>query len=107
MRERLDYAEYGGAPLLGVDGVAIVAHGSSGPQAIRNAIRVAHDSARLELGRQIVAAVQALPPVLAAEGRRRRRIWAQLRNRLASIRDGQDASDAPPGNESQPPPAQD
>jgi len=37
----LDYAEYGGAPLLGVNGVSIICHGKSPPKAIRNAIRVA------------------------------------------------------------------
>jgi glycerol-3-phosphate acyltransferase PlsX len=37
-RARLDYAEYGGAPLLGLDGVCIKAHGSSGSRAIRSAI---------------------------------------------------------------------
>jgi len=41
MRERLDPSEYGGAPLLGVNGVAIIAHGSSNARAIRNAIRAA------------------------------------------------------------------
>jgi glycerol-3-phosphate acyltransferase PlsX len=37
----LDYTEYGGAPLLGVNGVTIICHGGSPPRAIRNAIRVA------------------------------------------------------------------
>ena len=36
-----DYAEYGGAPLLGVNGACIIAHGASSPMAIRNAVRVA------------------------------------------------------------------
>lgn len=40
---KLDYAEYGGAPLLGVNGVAIVSHGQSTPKAIMNAIRVAYE----------------------------------------------------------------
>lgn len=39
--QHLDYAEYGGAPLLGVKGVAIICHGSSTPNAFKNAIRVA------------------------------------------------------------------
>jgi len=38
---QFDYAEYGGAPLLGVDGVVIIAHGSSSPKAIKNAVKVA------------------------------------------------------------------
>ena len=51
---RLDYSEYGGAPLLGIKGVAIVGHGASNANAIKNAIRVAkqfHESginARIE-----------------------------------------------------------
>ncbi len=40
----LDYSEYGGAPLLGVNGVSIICHGGSTPKAIRNAIRVAVQS---------------------------------------------------------------
>ncbi|MFQ5559741.1 MAG: phosphate acyltransferase PlsX [Nitrospinota bacterium] len=37
-KKRLDYSEYGGAPLLGVNGVCIIAHGSSSPKAFKNAI---------------------------------------------------------------------
>jgi glycerol-3-phosphate acyltransferase PlsX len=40
-RSQLDYAEYGGAPLLGIDGVCIICHGGSSAKAIKNAIRVA------------------------------------------------------------------
>lgn len=39
--EKLDYAEYGGAPLLGVNGVGIICHGSSSSKAIKNAIKLA------------------------------------------------------------------
>ncbi len=42
----LDYAEYGGAPLLGVNGVSIICHGESPPKAIRNAIGVAAQAVR-------------------------------------------------------------
>lgn len=41
---RLDYAEYGGAPLLGVEGVSVVAHGRSNAKAITNAVKVAGQS---------------------------------------------------------------
>jgi glycerol-3-phosphate acyltransferase PlsX len=41
VRTRLDYAEHGGAPLLGVDGVVIIGHGRSNARAIKNAVRVA------------------------------------------------------------------
>lgn len=41
LKKELDYAEYGGAPLLGVNGTAIISHGSSSARAIKNALRVA------------------------------------------------------------------
>jgi glycerol-3-phosphate acyltransferase PlsX len=42
----VDYAEYGGAPLLGINGVGMICHGGSNVKAIKNAIRFAHDYAR-------------------------------------------------------------
>jgi len=45
LRTRLDYREFGGGPLLGVNGIVIVAHGRSDAYAIRNAIRVAKQAA--------------------------------------------------------------
>jgi glycerol-3-phosphate acyltransferase PlsX len=41
-KARVDYSETGGAPLLGVKGVAIICHGRSNTKAIKNAIRIAH-----------------------------------------------------------------
>ncbi len=41
--KRVDYGEYGGAPLLGLNAVAIICHGRSSSKAVKNAIRVAHD----------------------------------------------------------------
>ncbi|MGQ9512549.1 phosphate acyltransferase PlsX [Thermodesulfitimonas sp.] len=55
LRRRLDYAEYGGAPLLGVNGVVVVAHGSSQARAIKNAIRVAVEAVRSGLVQTIGA----------------------------------------------------
>jgi glycerol-3-phosphate acyltransferase PlsX len=45
-KKRLDYTEYGGAPLLGVKGICIIGHGSSNANAIKNAVRVAAEAAR-------------------------------------------------------------
>ena len=45
LAKRLDVTEYGGAPLLGVNGCVIISHGSSNAKAIENAIRVANDFA--------------------------------------------------------------
>ncbi len=38
LKKQIDYAEYGGAPLLGIKGCSIVSHGSSNAKAIKNAI---------------------------------------------------------------------
>lgn len=57
----LDYAEYGGAPLLGVDGVAIVCHGTSTVNAIRNAIGVATAAVRSEMVVHIAGEMVAIP----------------------------------------------
>lgn len=44
LRKRMDYAEYGGAPLLGIDGVCVVGHGRSHSKAIVNAIKIAAET---------------------------------------------------------------
>ncbi len=49
LKQRLDYREFGGGPLLGVNGVVIIAHGRSDAYAIRNAIRVAKQAAEKNL----------------------------------------------------------
>ncbi|MCL5966488.1 MAG: phosphate acyltransferase PlsX [Deltaproteobacteria bacterium] len=46
VKRRLDYAEYGGAPLLGVKGGVVICHGSSGARAVKNGIRAAASLAR-------------------------------------------------------------
>lgn len=58
-KKRLDYSEYGGAPLLGIKGVAIVCHGSSNANAIKNAIRVAAEFANSGLNQTIEQEIQA------------------------------------------------
>ncbi|MFQ3582095.1 MAG: phosphate acyltransferase PlsX [Chloracidobacterium sp.] len=55
VRARFDYAEYGGAPLLGIRQPVIIGHGRSTPQAICNAIRVARDAHLRHLNHQIAA----------------------------------------------------
>ena len=52
-KKRVDYAEYGGAPLLGLRGVCIICHGRSDSNAIKNAIRVAADFASSNMNQRI------------------------------------------------------
>ena len=58
-KKRLDYTEYGGAPLLGVRGVCIVGHGSSNETAIMNGIRVTAEFAQARVNDAIETAMQA------------------------------------------------
>jgi glycerol-3-phosphate acyltransferase PlsX len=53
MRDRIDYREFGGAPLLGVNGVCIIGHGRSDARAIINAVRVAEKSVNSKLVQEI------------------------------------------------------
>ena len=57
IRDRIDWREFGGAPLLGIDGVAVIAHGRSDARAMKNAIRVARDAVQNELVAKIRAEV--------------------------------------------------
>lgn len=59
LKDRLDPDTYGGAPLLGIDGVCIIAHGSSKAKAVSNGIRVAAQAGRGGLTDQIAASVSA------------------------------------------------
>jgi len=69
-RRKVDYAEYGGVPLLGVRGTAIVCHGGSSARAIKNAVRVALEFNRHRVNDRIHDDIAALVPreVRAATG---------------------------------------
>jgi len=58
LKAKMDYREFGGGPLLGVNGVVIIAHGRSDPYAIRHAIRVAAQAARRNLVDEIRIGLQ-------------------------------------------------
>ncbi len=57
-RKRVDYAEYGGAPLLGINGVGIICHGTSSAIAIRNAIKEAAKMVECRVNRAITMHLQ-------------------------------------------------
>jgi glycerol-3-phosphate acyltransferase PlsX len=60
-KKRVDYTEYGGAPLLGLKGVCIVSHGSSNSNAIKNAVRVASEFAQHQINAKIEQELSRLP----------------------------------------------
>lgn len=57
-KKELDYSEYGGAPLLGVNGVVIIGHGRSNSNAIKNAIRVAKEEVERRFNEKIQEALK-------------------------------------------------
>lgn len=56
-KKEIDYSEYGGAPLLGIDGVVIIGHGRSNVNAIKNAIRVAKEEVERKFNEKISQAI--------------------------------------------------
>ena len=59
--DRFDYAQYGGAPLLGVRGVSIICHGKSSPLAIKNALKVARLAIDHDMSAHIGRSLRATP----------------------------------------------
>ena len=58
IKDKTNYEEYGGSPLLGADGICIIAHGASTPLAIKNALRVAVESIEHQVNPHIIDEVQ-------------------------------------------------
>jgi glycerol-3-phosphate acyltransferase PlsX len=84
MRERFDPSEYGGAPLLGINGAAFIAHGSSNARAIRNALRAAASSALGDaVNREIVVLMAQNAGIVPVQGGKGLRgIFNRMRDRL-------------------------
>jgi phosphate acyltransferase len=58
IKKKVNYEEYGGSPLLGVNGICIIAHGASTPLAIKNALRVATESIEQQVNPHIVEEIR-------------------------------------------------
>jgi glycerol-3-phosphate acyltransferase PlsX len=57
-KKETDYSEYGGAPLMGVNGVVIIGHGRSNAYAVKNAIRVAREEVERKFNEKIIEAIK-------------------------------------------------
>ena len=76
-KKKVDYSETGGAPLLGVNGVVIIAHGSSSPKAIKNAINRARELSEKNINAHIQQGIEGnLTNLESAKGT----IWKQIKN---------------------------
>ena len=58
LKKEIDYSEYGGAPLLGVNGICIICHGRSSAKAIKNAIREAGEFVNYKVNQHIIEALK-------------------------------------------------
>ena len=58
LKKTVDADAIGGAPLLGINGLCIIGHGSSSPKAVRNAIRTARDAIRFRMNERITERLQ-------------------------------------------------
>ena len=106
VRERLDPSEYGGAPLLGVNGVAIIAHGSSNARAIRNAIRAAANEALVRhVNSDIIEILAAHSPetmIVKPSNKGIRGMLARMRDRLHLHREATERKGERPGRSDKP-----
>jgi glycerol-3-phosphate acyltransferase PlsX len=66
LKDKLDPSQYGGAPLLGVNGVSIIGHGSSNATAVFNGIRTSAEAVSHDVNHHIVDAIKKLAPPVAS-----------------------------------------
>jgi len=69
-KQRFDYSETGGALLLGLDGIGVIAHGRSNPTAIKNAIRITYDYARTKVAMRVREEVESSAELRQSFGER-------------------------------------
>ncbi|GIX46407.1 MAG: phosphate acyltransferase [Candidatus Tectimicrobiota bacterium] len=106
IRRRVDAAEYGGAPLLGINGTCIIGHGSSTPKAIKNAIHMAKRFIEERVSERIQEDIERHSDIQNEWLVRRRRIWRQIRNHMTfrSERDAGETGDVDDNPQSSLPP---
>jgi phosphate acyltransferase len=84
IKKKLDYSEYGGAPLLGVDGVVIIGHGRSTAKAFKNAVRVAHDFAEINLPKLLLRNLEEYQDIQRLGGKNLTKVWEQIKGKIVS-----------------------
>ncbi len=101
-KKKVDHSETGGAPLLGVNGVVIIAHGSSSPKAIKNAIHRAHELSEKNIIEHIKQDIELnLSDVEGDKGT----LWKQIKSIAfgsETPENEEDTSDVPPSVDPEP-----
>ncbi len=82
IKKKFDYSEYGGAPLLGVNGVVIIGHGRSSPKAIKNAVRTAHEFAQINLPKLLVDTLEENEDLQRLGGKNLAKVWEQIKEKI-------------------------
>lgn len=83
IRKRVDASEYGGAPLLGVNGTCIIGHGSSTPKAVKNAIRMAKRFVEERVTEHIQEDVERNGDIQEFGATRRHKLWHHIRSHMS------------------------
>jgi len=82
IKKKLDYSEYGGAPLLGVDGVVIIGHGRSSAKAIKNAVRLASEFAQISLPELLHRNLEENQDLQRLGGKNLAKVWEQIKEKI-------------------------
>lgn len=80
-KQRFDYAEYGGALLLGLDGIGVIAHGRSNPTAIKNAIRITCDYARTKVDMRVREEIESSAELRQSFGEKVHQVIEQIKEK--------------------------
>lgn len=83
IKKRADYTEYGGAPLLGVNGVVIIGHGSSNANAIKNGIKTAYELSSKNLNKDIQKKITEAYNLLKVD--RTDSFWNNIKEKIRKI----------------------
>ncbi len=83
IRKRVDASEYGGAPLLGINGTCIIGHGNSTPKAVKNAIHLAKRFIDERVAERIQEDIERNIDIQQTGATRSQRLWRQIRNHMS------------------------
>jgi len=82
IKRRIDYSEYGGVPLLGINGTCFICHGHSSPKAVKNAVGAACEYVRNDINHLVIEVLRQSQDLKRLGGDTGSRIWTQLKEKM-------------------------